>query len=1190
MSKTKVPDLPDVPSNIDPSLRKFCEAVRQVIQVREGVRGDALDSAVTFRDLTDGNLISVRQAGRSLIISPSTVTDLTQPPLVQDLSAAGALASIILAWLTPEYTNHAYTEIWRAQINDIAQASQVGMASGGLYVDYVARNTTGFEYYYWARNVSIYGIKGEFGIAGVLGVTSPDPAALLELLDGQLDENKLTISLQDRINLIDDSGIDLTPVNTRIQDTADLIQAQISLVENEVTATTTLLDQKIGQVELDLSNTTTSLAEADIAIIRSVDTLNATVEGNTASISTLNSSLVSTNQALVANTTTLNAKIAGNTASINTLDAGLVTTNQALASNTSSLSARINANDASITTLNSGLATTNQTLASTTTTLNANIGANTAAIEELDAGLVTTNQALTTSSSTLSARINANDASITTLNTGLASTNQALATSNTTLSAQIEDNAAAIDTLDAGLVTTNQALASNTSSLSARINTNAASITTLNTGLATTNQTLASTTTTLNANIGANTAAIEELDAGLVTANQAITTSNSTLTARINTADASIATLNTGLATTNQAISTTNTTLTARINANDASITTLNTGLATTNQTLASTTTTLNTNINTNTASITTLNAGLASTDEALATTTSALNAKIDDNTADITTLNSALVTTNQALTTSTTSLTSRINANDASITTLNSGLATTNQALATSTTQLTARLNNAAGTGVTVEQAFSAQATVNTGLNAQYTVKINNTTDKYVTGFGLAQTSVNGQTVGEFSIIADKFSIAPVATSPTASDGSPFYHITAPTTVNGVTIQPGTYMKKAFIASATIGNAEIADAAITSAKIAELQASKITFNEALGQFFSAAVIRGGSISGTTIEGNTITGGEIIGSRIRVGGTAQYPNVEISNATNSLRTYSETYLDNKPLRYSEVSDGNVVNFRLFPAGQGTFAYQPTKALTNVYSDVSNNGELVILPGFWEDQPNIIVSLSSIQLYESSLNAVDQKVVCAATNLKRLSTDPNNPGYYQYSFIPVVTLVASASDGVVPIKGQEIITNLSGSTGFAPVLGASIAAPATSSTFIMPANVSSGVITLSQDRYRCYVQGGSGNEVDVNGVESVTKLYVNNTLVFTSPAYRQSYPRDSLSPLNNYQIAFGRVPAGTAYVQTTFGEFQAHNNSSNAYNTYRLRTSIYSAINSVSVLTSSASALAQGILSWTAIGR
>lgn len=105
-------------------------------------------------------------------------------------------------------------------------------------------------------------------------------------------------------------------------------------------------------------------------------------------------------------------------------------------------------------------------------------------------------------------------------------------------------------------------------------------------------------------------------------------------------------------------------------------------------------------------------------------------------------------------------------------------------------------------------------------GLEGKYTVKIDS--NGYVTGFGLASVANNGVVVSEFAIVADKFSIAPVATTPGAVDGSPFFYITTPTTINGVTVPAGAYMKAAFIADATIARAMIRDAAIDSAKIAD--------------------------------------------------------------------------------------------------------------------------------------------------------------------------------------------------------------------------------------------------------------------------------------------------------------------------------------------------------------------------------
>jgi len=112
------------------------------------------------------------------------------------------------------------------------------------------------------------------------------------------------------------------------------------------------------------------------------------------------------------------------------------------------------------------------------------------------------------------------------------------------------------------------------------------------------------------------------------------------------------------------------------------------------------------------------------------------------------------------------------------------------------------------------VGESYSAVQThtsVISGLSAKYTVKVD--VGGNVAGFGLAsEVNEAGEATSEFAIVADKFSIAAVATDPNAaeSETAPFFHLTEATVVDGVTVPPGTYMKAAFIADATIQNAHI--------------------------------------------------------------------------------------------------------------------------------------------------------------------------------------------------------------------------------------------------------------------------------------------------------------------------------------------------------------------------------------------
>jgi hypothetical protein len=181
-------------------------------------------------------------------------------------------------------------------------------------------------------------------------------------------------------------------------------------------------------------------------------------------------------------------------------------------------------------------------------------------------------------------------------------------------------------------------------------------------------------------------------------------------------------------------------------------------------------------------------------------------------------------------------------------------------------------------------------------GATAQYTVKTD--VNGYVAGFGLSNT-VNTAGVGtsEFTIVADKFAIAPVNTSNTAADGSPFFHRTAPTTINGVVIPAGTYMKSAFIHDATITSAKIANLAVDNAKIANLAVTSLKIADlAVNSAKISNLIQSDNFNGTAnsttgvISNNGTTGWAI--SKL---GNAVFNNIRVrGDITGSTGTFSGT--------------------------------------------------------------------------------------------------------------------------------------------------------------------------------------------------------------------------------------------------------------------------------------------------------
>lgn len=186
------------------------------------------------------------------------------------------------------------------------------------------------------------------------------------------------------------------------------------------------------------------------------------------------------------------------------------------------------------------------------------------------------------------------------------------------------------------------------------------------------------------------------------------------------------------------------------------------------------------------------------------------------------------------------------------------------------------ARLNNFSGSGVSVETKMTATANSVTGLQGQYTVKVDS--NGYVAGYGLATTATTGVPTAEFAIVADKFSIAPVPTNPAAADGSPFFYLTAPTVVNGVTVPAGAYMKAAFIADATIARAMIQNAAIDSARISDLAVVTAKIADAA---ITTAKIGSAQITTALIANAAVGTAQIQNAAI---GTAQIQNAAIGTA------------------------------------------------------------------------------------------------------------------------------------------------------------------------------------------------------------------------------------------------------------------------------------------------------------------
>jgi len=174
----------------DPELQRILTAVKELIEVREGDRGDPKDAFVSFRDLVDAELVdfigpkSAQISSRpSISVVPAVSTSYT-PTDAGAITTTGGFTTILLEWTAADYTGHDHTEIHRSESNDRSTAGIVGIAGGGMFSDPVDYNKT---YYYWIRFVASDGTVGNFNdTEGTLGQTSKSVADVISDTNTQL--------------------------------------------------------------------------------------------------------------------------------------------------------------------------------------------------------------------------------------------------------------------------------------------------------------------------------------------------------------------------------------------------------------------------------------------------------------------------------------------------------------------------------------------------------------------------------------------------------------------------------------------------------------------------------------------------------------------------------------------------------------------------------------------------------------------------------------------------------------------------------------------------------------------------------------------------------------------------------------------------------------------------------------------
>lgn len=258
-------------------------ATAENVELLTGQRGDRLDKAVTFRELAALGLSTLRPGAGGIYV-PGKNPDLFPPGQMEfphapvNVIANGAFHTVLVEWDPPQYRGHAHAEIWRAESDNQAEATQVGTSSANLFSDAIGK---GAKFYYWVRFVNGKDDKGPFqGMQGVKAETSRDVQDILDELQGKIEESHLAQALLRPIEQVPQLQLDIAILKPKV-DEIEVIRPKVAAIEDKIPSIEQELAglderQKVAQELLDDAQQQLGMSSIEIGLVQ--DRLNAKLD------------------------------------------------------------------------------------------------------------------------------------------------------------------------------------------------------------------------------------------------------------------------------------------------------------------------------------------------------------------------------------------------------------------------------------------------------------------------------------------------------------------------------------------------------------------------------------------------------------------------------------------------------------------------------------------------------------------------------------------------------------------------------------------------------------------------------------------------------------------------------------------------------------------------------------------------
>jgi len=248
-------------------------ATAENVELLTGQRGDRLDKAVTFRELSALGLSTLRPGAGGVYVPGKNpdlfpVGQMEFPHAPVNVIANGAFHTVLVEWDPPRYRGHAHAEIWRAESDNQSDATLVGTSSANLFSDAIGKGAT---FFYWVRFVNGKDDKGPFqGVPGVEAETSRDVQDILDELQGKIEGSHLAQALLTPIEQVPQLQLDIATLRPKVED----IEIKIPSIELELAG----LDerQKVAQELLDDAQQQLGISSIELGLVQ--DRLNAKLD------------------------------------------------------------------------------------------------------------------------------------------------------------------------------------------------------------------------------------------------------------------------------------------------------------------------------------------------------------------------------------------------------------------------------------------------------------------------------------------------------------------------------------------------------------------------------------------------------------------------------------------------------------------------------------------------------------------------------------------------------------------------------------------------------------------------------------------------------------------------------------------------------------------------------------------------